>query len=159
MRLSDWMKGRHLSDADLARLVGRDRSIITKLRAGKIMPSVEVLAAIERLSDGKVTAQDFLVSSRGFAEDPPPPLNPPDPSAGATTLTIAGLDPITLSRLKAKAELAGRTVEEVARDILDRGAILTPRERLAIADRIRAMTPPGPPIDVVALIREDRDTR
>lgn len=108
---------------------------------------------------GRNRGQSGQIRPAGFAEDQPPPFDPAAFPAQETTLTIPSVDPITLSRLKAKAELAGRTVEEVARDILDRGAVLTPQERLAIADRIRAMTPPGPPIDVVALIREDRDTR
>jgi plasmid stability protein len=90
----------------------------------------------------------------GFSEPSPPPLEP-----GQHTLTVAGLDGLTMSRLKAKAELHGRSIADMARDILARGAALTPDERLALADRTRAMSPGLHDVDMVAMIREDRDSR
>lgn len=90
----------------------------------------------------------------GFSDRTQPPLQP-----GSHSLTVSGLDGTTLSRLKARAELQGRSVEEVARQILQHGADLTAAERLALADRTRAMSPNLHDIDIVAMIREDRDSR
>ena len=64
-----------------------------------------------------------------------------------------------MSRLKAKADLHGRSIEEIARDILARGAVLTTEERLALADRTRASSPDLHDLDMVAMIRQDRDRR
>ena len=50
-------------------------------------------------------------------------------------------------------------IEDMARNILTRWAHLTPDERLALADRIRAESPRLRDVDVVAMIREDRDSR
>ena len=93
-------------------------------------------------------------SATGFSDLPPTPLQP-----GSNTLIVPGVDAHTLSRLKAKAELHGRSVEDEARSILERGAILTSEERLALADRTRAMSPALHDIDMVAMIRQDRDER
>lgn len=93
-------------------------------------------------------------SDTGFADHPPAPLH-----HGLHSLTVPNLDETTLSRLRARAELQGRSVEEVAREIIQHGAALTAEERLAVADRIRAMSPSLHDIDLVAMIREDRDSR
>jgi hypothetical protein len=47
----------------------------------------------------------------------------------------------------------------MTRDIPARGAHLSTDERLALADRIRAESPDLRDVDVVAMIREDRDSR
>ena len=47
----------------------------------------------------------------------------------------------------------------MARENLDRSAHLSPDERLSLADRIRAKSPPLHDVDVVAMIREDRESR
>ena len=90
----------------------------------------------------------------GFADRPQTPLAP-----GPHSLTIPGIDALTLSRLKAKAELHGRSIEDVARSILERGVILTSEERLALADQTRARSPALHDVDMVAMIRQDRDER
>ncbi|HUF44016.1 MAG TPA: hypothetical protein VMN43_01625 [Aestuariivirgaceae bacterium] len=90
----------------------------------------------------------------GFSDRPPPPLQP-----GPHALTVPGIDALTLSRLQAKAQLHGRSIEDMARNILESGADLSSDERLALADRIRAMSPGLHDIDMVAMIRQDRDDR
>lgn len=95
----------------------------------------------------------------GFSDHPPSPLSPPDAQPSSTTLTLSGIDAATLARLNAKAELTGRSIEDVARDIIARGAILSPDERLALADRVRARSPALHDIDMAAIIRQDRDNR
>ncbi len=90
----------------------------------------------------------------GFSDHPPPPLQ-----RGTNTLVVPHIHSHTLSRLKAKAELYGRSVEDEAREIIERGSVLTAEERLALADRTRAMSPNLHDVDIVAMIREDRDSR
>jgi plasmid stability protein len=90
----------------------------------------------------------------GFSDRPQPPLQ-----QGPHSLTVSGLDDITLTRLEARARLQSRSVEEVAREVLQRGAALKADERLALADRTRAMSPGLHDVDLVAMIREDRDNR
>ena len=92
--------------------------------------------------------------STGFSDRPPPPLQ-----RETNTLTIPAIHSDTLSRLKARAELHGRSVEDEARDILERGSVLMTEERLALADQTRAMSPGLHDIDIVAMIRQDRDER
>jgi len=72
---------------------------------------------------------------------------------------VLDLDDGLIRRLKATAELKGRTLEEEIRAIIVRAAPLTPEERLALSDRIRAMQ--AKPSDLLSedLIREARDTR
>ena len=59
--------------------------------------------------------------------------------------------------LRLKADLDGRTIEQLAAHILVRDAHLSVRERLAIADRIRSTSPKLCDVDVPSMIREDRD--
>jgi plasmid stability protein len=72
---------------------------------------------------------------------------------------VLDLDDGLIRRLKATAELKGRTLEEEIRAIIVRAAPLTPEERLALSDRIRAMQ--AKPSDLLSedLIREARDSR
>lgn len=68
------------------------------------------------------------------------------------------LDDSVVERLKVIAELKGRTLEEELLDIIRRAAPLTPEERVALSDRIRAGQRPS---DLLSedLVREARDTR
>lgn len=59
MTLSDFMKLNGFSDADLAAIVRRDRSNVLRWRNGVTKPDFDALVAIEKISDGKVTARDF----------------------------------------------------------------------------------------------------
>ena len=59
MDLAEFMKTEGLSDAELAFLVGRDRSNVTRWRRGNTKPDFDALVALEKISDGKVTARDF----------------------------------------------------------------------------------------------------
>jgi plasmid stability protein len=70
---------------------------------------------------------------------------------------VLDLDESLIQRLKATAELKGRTLEEEIREIIVRAAPLTPEERVALSDRIRAMQ--AKPSDLLSedLMREARD--
>lgn len=71
---------------------------------------------------------------------------------------IRNLDDRVVANFKTRAELKGHSLEQELRETLTRAARLTPEEKLAIVDRIRAMTPPGvPQTDSTELIREWRD--
>lgn len=73
---------------------------------------------------------------------------------------VRNLDQRVVATLKKKAELHGCSLEQELRDILSMAARLTNDERVALAKRIRAMTPTGvTQTDSAELIREDRDTR
>ena len=73
---------------------------------------------------------------------------------------VRNLDDAVVRTLKTKAELRGCSLEQELRRILTEAARLTPEEKVALSDRIRAMTPPGvPQTDSAELIREDRDSR
>lgn len=72
---------------------------------------------------------------------------------------VRNLDEQVVSSLKIKAELHGHSLEQELREILKRAAELTPDEKLALVDRIRAMTPKRLEDDSADLIREDRDSR
>jgi antitoxin FitA len=69
------------------------------------------------------------------------------------------LDDGLIRSLQATADLKGRTLEEELRDIISRAAPLTPQERVALSDRIRAKQ--ANPSDLLSedLMREDRNAR
>lgn len=72
-------------------------------------------------------------------------------------LTVRGIDHHTLGRLAAIAELTGRSINEVARDILSVGSRLSREERVALSDGIRSRMPKFDDLDIGSLIREGRD--
>jgi len=69
---------------------------------------------------------------------------------------VRNLDDKVIAALKAKAELHGHSLEQELRAILSGAAKPNAEERLALADRIRAMTPRKRQTDSTVLIREDR---
>ena len=73
---------------------------------------------------------------------------------------VRNLDDGLVASLKRKAQLHGCSLEQELRDILAAAAKPTKEERLALARRVRAMTPSGIlQTDSAELIREDRDAR
>ena len=79
-----------------------------------------------------------------------------------TDPTIPNVSEATMRALRARAQAAGRSVEEEARELLSRRADVSidRAELLARADGIRAMTPADvPQTDSTDLIWEDRDRR
>lgn len=76
-------------------------------------------------------------------------------------IVLENVEEDTLDRLRALASVAGRSVEDEVKRIVEAAVSRAPsqdREAL-IAEfrRIRAMSPPVTGIDVAQLIREDRD--
>ena len=70
---------------------------------------------------------------------------------------VRNLDDKVIAALKAKAELHGHSLEQELRAILSGAAKPNAEERLALADRIRAMTPRKRQTDSTVLIRKGRD--
>ena len=56
-------------------------------------------------------------------------------------IEIDALDDKVIQGLEVRARLNGRSLEEGIRALLSQHALLSPAERVALADRIRAMTP------------------
>lgn len=73
---------------------------------------------------------------------------------------VRNLDDHVVAALRRKAELHGHSLEQELRLALTAAARLAPEERVALARRIRDMTPPSvQQTDSADLIRRDRDTR
>jgi plasmid stability protein len=70
---------------------------------------------------------------------------------------VRNLDDRVIDSLKTRAALKGCSLEQELRDVLTAAAPLTPEEKVAIARRIRAMSPPLGDLDVRAAIRYGRD--
>jgi plasmid stability protein len=70
---------------------------------------------------------------------------------------VRNLDDHVIAALKAKAELHGQSLEQELRAVLSKAALPNAQERLALADRIRRLTPKRRQTDSTTLIREDRD--
>jgi hypothetical protein len=64
MTLGEWMQIHGLGDDDVAALTRRDRSNVSKLRRQKTKPSWKLASILQVISDGAVTANDWM---------PPPP--------------------------------------------------------------------------------------
>jgi antitoxin FitA len=79
--------------------------------------------------------------------------------AGMAQVIVRNLDDEVVSSLKLKAELHGHSLEQELRLILKRAAELTVEEKVALADRVRAMQERPLDTDSADLIREDRDNR
>ncbi len=72
---------------------------------------------------------------------------------------VRNLDDGVISTLEIRAELHGRSLEQELREILTAAAGLTPAEKVAFADRVRATTSRPLTTDSTDLIRDDRDSR
>lgn len=70
---------------------------------------------------------------------------------------VRNLDDRIIAALKTKAEVHGQSLEQELRAILSAAALPNMQEKLALADRIRGLTPTRRQTDSTVLIREDRD--
>ena len=60
MRLSKWMALNGMADGHLAEKTGVDRATISRIRRGKHRPSWELMLRLREMTQGAVTADDFL---------------------------------------------------------------------------------------------------
>ena len=73
---------------------------------------------------------------------------------------VRNLDEQVVTALRRKAELHGHSLEQELRLALTAAARLTPEERLALARRVRSLTPANvKQTDSAELRRQDRDSR
>ncbi|HEY5608009.1 MAG: hypothetical protein WEA28_17220 [Xanthobacteraceae bacterium] len=70
---------------------------------------------------------------------------------------VRNLDDRVIEKLKLKAELKGHSLEQELRGVITAAAPLTPEEKVALARRLRSMSPPLHDFDVRAAIRHGRD--
>ncbi len=71
-------------------------------------------------------------------------------------IVISNLDEALLSRLRARAVLAGRSLEEEVHAILVQASSLSEAEKGSLVDQVASMTR-GPQRNAADLQREDRD--
>ncbi len=60
MQFSAWMSDNGKSDDDVAGLIGRDRSIVSRLRRNQLRPTHELMEKIAEVTDGKVLPNDWF---------------------------------------------------------------------------------------------------
>jgi plasmid stability protein len=70
---------------------------------------------------------------------------------------VPNLDDQVIENLKTKAELKGCSLEQELRDVLANAAPLTPEEKIALFQKLRAMSPPLGDIDTCTAVRRGRD--
>ena len=72
-------------------------------------------------------------------------------------LLVRNLEDAIVTALKKRAAAEGKSLEQSLREILRDAAMPEVARRVAIADRIRAMTPAGRHPDSTKYIRQDRN--
>ncbi len=65
MQLTDWMRLSQHNDETLAKKLGVHETSVWRWRTGRRMPSKRLLQAVERLTNGAVTANDFINQKPG----------------------------------------------------------------------------------------------
>jgi plasmid stability protein len=70
---------------------------------------------------------------------------------------VRNLDNSVIDRIKTKAEMKGRSLEQELREIITAAAPLSPDEKVALSRKLRAMSPPLKDFDVRAAVRHGRD--
>lgn len=60
MTLQEWMDANGVTDADVAARAAVDRSTISRVRRGKIAPSLTLAVALNAITAGCVPMQSFL---------------------------------------------------------------------------------------------------
>jgi plasmid stability protein len=70
---------------------------------------------------------------------------------------VRNLDDHVIEQLKHKAEIKGHSLEQELRAVITAAAPLTADEKVVLARRLRAMSPPLQHVDVRAAIRSGRD--
>lgn len=58
--LAAYMDRNKIGDADFAALIGKDRSLVNRLRRGEVRPTLEVAAQIEAKTAGEIPMQAWV---------------------------------------------------------------------------------------------------
>ena len=59
MHLSEFMDWKGLTDAQVAKDIGRERVTVSRIRRRKVRPDWKTIEMLKKWSDGKITADDF----------------------------------------------------------------------------------------------------
>ena len=70
---------------------------------------------------------------------------------------IRNVDDQVIEKLKRKAEINGHSLEQELRNVITAAAPLTGQQKVALARRLRALSPPMHDVDIRAAIRHGRD--
>lgn len=62
-KLQEWLDRKRMSHAEFAKLIGADRSSVTRYAAAGRMPRRGVLARISEVTGGAVCADDFVTDA------------------------------------------------------------------------------------------------
>lgn len=54
------MERKNIGDAEFAALIGKDRSLVNRLRRGDVRPTLDVAAKIEAVTDNEVPMQAWV---------------------------------------------------------------------------------------------------
>lgn len=65
--LQSYMEREKVNDAEFAALIGKDRTLVNRLRRGVVKPTLEVAAEIEAKTGGGVPMQSWLSPSQAAA--------------------------------------------------------------------------------------------
>lgn len=58
--LAAYMERKNIGDAEFAALIGKDRSLVNRLRRGDVRPTLDVAAKIESVTDNEVPMQAWV---------------------------------------------------------------------------------------------------
>lgn len=58
--LAAYMQSKKIGDAEFASLIGKDRSLVNRIRRGEVRPTLDVAAAIEAQTDGAIPMQAWV---------------------------------------------------------------------------------------------------
>jgi hypothetical protein len=61
--LDAYLKRNGINDADFAPLIGRDRSMVSKLRRGIVRPTIDLAAVIEEKTQGAVPLRAWVTQA------------------------------------------------------------------------------------------------
>lgn len=67
--LARYMSAEKIDDAAFATLIGKDRSIVNRIRRGLMRPTLDVAATIESKTGGAVTMQSWITPATSPRRD------------------------------------------------------------------------------------------
>lgn len=69
--LDSFMKRKGIGDTELATLIGKDRTLVNRLRRGLVRPTLDVAGQIEAVTEGEITMQSWVHEAPEEPEDAP----------------------------------------------------------------------------------------
>lgn len=64
MKLQTYMTKKRLDDTAFGEIIGKDRTMVSKYRRGKVVPPLEIIAKIEDATARKVSFRDFIEAAQ-----------------------------------------------------------------------------------------------